>query len=112
MSGPALGLDQGWLERVKAQGAASPLLIVADHRAISLWACGWHQQLSSVGWHYRVRLGEVAEPLLEEEAVAVAAEAARFQARAILAVGGPSLVAVATHAARRVSLPLLRLPGE
>lgn len=112
MSRPAVGLDEGWLESVKAQGGASPLLIVADHRAISAWARGWHEQLSAAGWLYRVRLGEVVEPLLEREAVAVAAEAARFQAQAILAVGGPSLVAVATAAAEHASLPLVRLPGD
>jgi len=111
VSRPTLGLDEGWLERVKAQGGASPLLIVADHRAISVAARGWHEQLSAAGWHYRVRLGEVVEPLLAQEAVAVAAEAARFQARAILAVGGPTLVAVALAAAQHASLPLVRLPG-
>lgn len=110
-SSPAVGLGEGWLEHVQAQGGASPLLIVADHRAISMGACTWHEQLSAAGWHYRVRLGEVVEPLLEQEAVALAAEAVRFHARAILAVGGPSLVAVATAAARSASLPLVRLPA-
>lgn len=112
MSSPAVGLGEGWLERVKAQGGASPLLIVADHCSISAWACGWHEQFSAAGWTYRVRLGEVLEPLLDQEAAAVAAEAARFQAHAILAVGGPSLVAVATAAARSASLPLVRLPAD
>lgn len=92
------------------QGGASPLLIVADNDAISTWAREWHKQLAHAGWSYRVRLGEVAEAWQASESAAIADEAARFQARSMLAVGSEQVVRVAADAAQLASLPLITFP--
>ena len=110
MSNVAEGSGSTWLDQLVFQGGASPLLIVADNQAISSSAREWYERLSHAGWSYRVRLGEVAEAWRTSELVAIAAEAERFQARSILAVGSEQVVEMAADAAQRASLPLLRIP--
>ncbi len=99
-----------WLASVVGQGGASPLLIVADNRSIAEQALAWERSLSAAGWAYRVRLGEVPEKRCGDEAGLVAREAAGFGARALLAVGSPQVVAVATAAARIAGLPFVHAP--
>ncbi|MGA0038510.1 MAG: hypothetical protein ACO3NZ_01565 [Pirellulales bacterium] len=109
MSDVANGPSANWLDQVALQGGSPPLLIVADNRSISVLAQAWHEQFSSAGWAYRVRLGEVPEPWWGREAAAIAAEAAGFQARVILAVGSDPLLAVARKAAEQAGLPLVHV---
>lgn len=99
-----------WLDQLRLQGGASPLLIVADNAAISHWSREWHDRLSHAGWSYRVRLGEVADAWRASESAAIADEALRFQARSMLVVGCEQVASVAADAAKQASLPLLTFP--
>ena len=108
MSDAADSSPAAWLDMVIASGGLSPLLIVADNRAIATHSADWFEQLSMAGWLYRVRLGEVPVAFHEQEAAAIAVEAKTFQATAILAVGDSPLLEVAAAAAERAQLPLIR----
>lgn len=111
-SSAAAAPESGWLDTVKQKGGVSPLLIVADSCSTASQARFWDQQLTSAGWVYRVRLGEVAGQWQDREAAAVACEATSLAARSILAVGGDQVIAVATAAARLAGLPLVAISAD
>jgi glycerol dehydrogenase-like iron-containing ADH family enzyme len=99
--------SQDWCEEVSACGGGSPLLIVADNSAIASLAVAWNEKLSSSGWVYRVRLGEVAASLRSRETLAIASEARSLGATAIVAIGSEDLLAIAAEAAEKASRPLI-----
>lgn len=111
MSGDTQTTAAAWLEAIVDAGAAPPLLIVADNAAIAAEAQAWEAALSPARWRYRVRLAEVTPPFGDQEAEAVAAEAASLGAKAILAAGGGELLAVAAKAAAFASVPLILPPS-
>jgi glycerol dehydrogenase-like iron-containing ADH family enzyme len=104
---PFYSSSDDWCEEVSACGGGSPLLIVADNEVIASLAVSWNEKLSSAGWVYRVRLGEVAAPLRSRETLAIVTEARGLGATAIVAIGSPDLLAVAAAAAEKASLPLI-----
>ncbi len=95
--------SQDWCEEVSACGGGSPLLIVA----VASLAVAWNEKLSSSGWVYRVRLGEVAASLRSRETLAIASEARSLGATAIVAIGSEDLLAIAAEAAEKASRPLI-----
>ncbi|RLS34057.1 MAG: hypothetical protein DWH79_05365 [Planctomycetota bacterium] len=90
---------------LRGLGLSGPVLVVASNESVSQQAPAWAESFAVVAWAHRVR---VCGPLpAAAEAEALAAEAARLQARLIMVVGDEPVMAAARRAATDTGLPLV-----
>jgi len=92
-------------DRLRSAGIAARVFVLADSDAIAGRAPAWAGCLAEAGLVHRVRFWE--GPADEEAIVALAAEATRFEARGVVAAGGPATRTVAGAVAAAASLPCI-----
>lgn len=92
---------------LRAAGVAGPVLVVADSAAIARAAPAWADAFAAAGWLHRVL---AADPAVDDDVAAIAAEAASCGAMALVAAGDAAVVSAAERAAAASRLPCIVLP--